>query len=1299
MQLSKLFRRLGDRASIGRLIAAARVPGIDESSLQEIEVCYNIGHDRPIEGDHARSLGWILRETFEAWNLRSLSNFQGFSDLRILEIGPRLNFETAWSSTAVAICAACGMPEVKRLEASLRYLFDHPLSSAQREGLASVLADRMTEMVYESPLTSFDHHIHPAPVRYVRLLEEGIDALRAINSELGLSMDEADLIFVYELFITLGRNPTDVELFQIGQANSEHCRHGLWKGLYVVNGQPLPYSFMDIVKAPWVHNPSNSIIAFCDDSSAILGGQVEALLPVSPGRSSAFNLSTVVLHPTLTAETHNHPTRIAPYPGAATGVGGRIRDNQVVGRGGLVVVGGLMYCVGQLNIPGYLIPGEIDHGYRDTLGLPTPLDVLIEGSNGASHYANCFGEAGVIGSLRTYELRVGHKNFRSYRKPILYTCGLGQMADEHTSKGSAEAGMLVVQLGGPAYRIGVGGGAASSMTAGENTVELDFNSVQRGNPEMENRVNRVVRACCELLDRNPIISAHDLGAGGDANALPEIVDPAGAKIELRAIPLGDTSLSVLEYLGNESQERNAFLIRPESLGLLEEISRREGAPCVCVGEVIGDGLFIVHDSADNSTPVNLPLEQLFGNPPRKTFEFEDIPLDLTPLVLPSDLTFASALDGVLRQPVVGSKRFLTTKLDRSVGGLVAQQQCVGPNHLPLSDYAVMAQSHFDIVGTAISLGERPTLSLINPAAMARMSVAEMLLNMAGARITDIEHIKCSVNWMWAAKEPGEGIRLYQAAEAMRDIMMTLGIAGDGGKDSSSMAAKMTAPDGTSEKSKAPGTLVIAGYATMADVTAKVTPEFKSAGNNILLVELGDDCRLGGSALAQSLGQLGDEAPDIRNAGKLKTLFWYIQEMIAQGLITAVHDRSDGGLITALLEMSFASNLGFDVWLDSSYGSIESWFNEEIGLLIETSDADTVSWSLKQASFVVHYLGVTKDKDEVTVRHNGDIVVESTMTALRAVWEETSFQLDALQANPECVAAEREAVRNLLSDPPRHLSFDPDRPPVVTASFRFRPRPKVAVLRAPGTNGDREMAAVLYLAGFEVYDLTMSDLLEGYSLEDFSGLVFPGGFSFGDVLDAGKGWAGMVKFNYHVRDQFDRFYARSDTFSLGICNGCQFMALLGRVPGANLPDSAQPRFITNKSGRFESRFSTVEILPSPSIFLQGMEGSRLGVWVSHREGRLYVPQQEVLHGIIRENLAPIRYLDHDGEIARGYPFNPNGSPDGIAALCSADGRHLAMMPHPERCFLPWHSPWSPKAWRHENGPWLRMFQNAFAWCQT
>ncbi|MCC7356092.1 MAG: phosphoribosylformylglycinamidine synthase [Candidatus Doudnabacteria bacterium] len=1297
MQLSKLFRRLGDRASIGRLIAAARIPGIDESSLQEIEVCYNIGHDKPIEGDHALSLGWILRETFEAWNLRSLTNFQGFSDLRILEIGPRLNFETAWSSTAVAICAACGLPEVKRLEASLRYLFDQPLSSSQREGLASVLADRMTEMVYESPLTSFDHHIHPAPVRYVRLLEEGIDALCAINAELGLSMDKADLIFVYELFITLGRNPTDVELFQIGQANSEHCRHGFWKGLYVVNGRPLPHSLMHIVKAPWVHHPSNSIIAFCDDSSAIMGGQVEVLLPTSPGRSSAFNLSTVVLHPTLTAETHNHPTRIAPYPGAATGVGGRIRDNQVVGRGGLVGVGGLMYCVGQLNIPGYSIPGEIDHGYRDTPNLPTPLDVLIEGSNGASHYANCFGEAGVIGSLRTYELRVGDKDLRSYRKPILYTCGLGQMVDEHISKGSPEAEMLVVQLGGPAYRIGVGGGAASSMTHGENTVELDFNSVQRGNPEMENRVNRVIRACCELLDRNPIISAHDLGAGGDANALPEIVDPAGAKIQLRAIPLGDSSLSVLEYLGNESQERNAFLIHSESFGLLEEISRREGAPCVCVGEVTGDGLFIVHDSADNSTPVNLPLKELFGNPPRKTFEFEDIPLDLTPLVLPSDLTFESALDGVLRQPAVGSKRFLTTKLDRSVGGLVAQQQCVGPNHLPLSDYAVMAQSHFDTVGTAMSLGERPTIGLINPAAMARMSVAEMLLNMAGACITDIEHIKCSVNWMWAAKEPGEGVRLYQAAEAMSDIMMTLGIAGDGGKDSSSMAAKMTAPDGTSEKSKAPGTLVIAGYATMADVTAKVTPEFKGALNGVLLVELGDACRLGGSALAQSLGQLGDEAPDVTSAKDLKFLFQCVQDMIGEGLITAVHDRSDGGLITALLEMSFASNFGFIGHFKTAHDPIEAWFNEEVGLLIETPDPNTVSYWFRQAGLKVHYVATTVDTNEVTIYHNSIPVLNNTMTALRAVWEETSFQLDALQANPECVAAEREAVRSLLSDPPRRLTFDPDRSAVIVS---LRPRPKVAVLRAPGTNGDREMVAVLYMVGFEVYDLTMSDLLEGYSLEDFSGLVFPGGFSFGDVLDAGKGWAGMVKFNDHVRDQFDRFYARLDTFSLGVCNGCQFMALLGRVPGADLPDSSQPRFIANKSGRFESRFSTVEILPSPSIFLQGMEGSRLGVWVAHGEGRLYVPQPEVLQGIIQGYLAPIRYLDHDGDITCDYPFNPNGSPQGIAALCSADGRHLAMMPHPERCFLPWQSPWSPYDWRsHENGPWLRMFRNAFAWCQT
>jgi phosphoribosylformylglycinamidine synthase len=990
------------------------------------------------------------------------------------------------------------------------------------------------------------------------------------------------------------------------------------------------------------------------------------------------------LHLTLTAETHNHPTGVAPYPGAATGVGGRIRDNQVVGRGGLVQVGGAAYCVGNLHLSDDHV-WEAD-GHAPPSSLAAPLDILIHASNGASDYGNCFGEPLIYGFMRSFGVSTPH-GYHSWFKPIMYSVGAGQIDDAHVGKHAPEPGMLVVQIGGPAYRIGLGGGAASSMMSGENEASLDFNSVQRGDPEMEQRMGRVLRACVELGDANPIVSAHDLGAGGDSNALPEIVYPVGARIELRAIPVADAGLSVLEIWGNESQERNVVLVRRADLKRVMDIAARERAPLAVVGEVTADGRLRLHDCADDSTPVDLPLEPVLGDVAPKDIQIAAVPDASAPLDL-EGVTVSQALERVLRLPAVASKSYLTRKVDRCVTGHVAQQQCVGPNHLPLSDYAVYAQSLFGMSGAALSLGEQPVKGLIDPAAMARMAVAEALLNLAGARITQLSDVRCSANWMWAAKLPGEGARLRRAALAMSDIMIRLGVAVDGGKDSLSMA--LAGP----QNIKAPGELVVAAYAPMPDVRVKVTPDLKLPGSALILIDLsGGNARLGGSALAQAWQQVGDDTPDVDDADLLRRAFVAVQELIARGRVLSAHDRSDGGLITTVAEMAFAGNVGVDIELRSDADALATLFAEELGVVLEAPDGDAVLRFLTGSDVPATVIGrVGSPGGDIVVRHNADVVIDRPMVDLRAIWEDTSTRIDRLQADPESVDEESRAARGLVTAPDWRLTYSPRQ----AQEPRAAP-PRVAVIRDQGSNGDRELAAAFHAAGFEAWDVTMTDLLEQrISLEAFRGVAFPGGFSYGDVLDAGKAWAGIMRFHDDLAGQFDGFYRRSDTFSLGVCNGAQLMALLGWVPDRAIADEFRPRFVRNRSGRFECRFVTVEITPSPSIFLRDMAGSRLGVWVAHGEGRLHLPAGP---GSVDPSLMPLRFADPDGKPTQIYPFNPNGSPGGVTAMTSADGRHLAMMPHPERLANQlWQWPWLPREWHGlAASPWLRMFQNAYEWC--
>ncbi len=1270
----------------------------------ETEYCFNVLLDEPLSPKESAKLMWLLAETFEPDRTGHASFLEGRGE--VLEVGPRMNFTTAWSTNAVAICHACGLSKVKRIERSRRYLPDttRPLTADERKAILDMIHDRMTECPYPTPLETFDTGMKPEPVFHIPLLQEGRVALERINRQMGLAFDEWDIDYYSRLFQEMGRNPTNVECFDIAQSNSEHSRHWFFKGRLFIDGVEAPHSLMDLVKGPLRSNPANSIIAFKDNSSAIRGYRIRTILPENPGRPCRFVESNPDYCILFTAETHNFPTGVAPFPGAETGTGGRIRDTHATGTGSLVVAGTTGYCVGNLRIPGYPLPWE-DLNFRYPGNLASPLQIEIEASNGASDYGNKFGEPVIQGYTRSFGLVLPGGERREWVKPIMFTGGVGQIDARHVEKGTPEKGMLVVKIGGPAYRIGIGGGAASSMIQGENPAELDFNAVQRGDAEMEQKVNRVIRACVEMGSRNPIVSIHDQGAGGNCNVVKEIVSPAGARIEIRKILLGDETLSVLEIWGAEYQEQDAVLLRPEDVGLFQELCDREKVPMAIIGHITGDGRIVLYDERDGSTPVDLELEKVLGHMPRKVFHLERLPRRLEPLALPPDLTVRDALERVLRLLSVGSKRFLTNKVDRSVTGLVAQQQCTGPLQLTVSDVAVIAQSHFVTTGAAISIGEQPIKGLLDPAAMARMSVGEALTNLVWAQVSQLQDVKCSGNWMWAAKLPGEGAAMYDAAVAVHDILIKLGIAIDGGKDSLSMAARVPLPDGGFETVKAPGSLTISAYVTCPDITKTVTPDIKYPGKSrIVYIDLGlGRNRLGGSALAHVYGQVGESPPDVDDPDLLKRAFEAVQRLVREGLITAGHDRSDGGLITTLLEMAFAGNCGMEIEFPRAgkpSDVIAILFSEELGMALEILPAaqPKVTKILQDARIPHEIIGRTCQR-RFQVRFGGQTVLDEDIADLRDVWEATSYQIERLQANPRCVEQERMGLRT-RTGPNFKLTFNPQMTP--DELLGCPDKPKVAIIREEGSNGDREMASAFYLAGFEPWDVTMTDLLDGrVDLGDFRGVAFVGGFSYADVLDSAKGWAGVIRFNRGLLSQFQAFYERPDTFSLGVCNGCQLMALLGWVPWPGIPDDRQPRFIRNESGRFESRFVSVKILPSPSIMLRGMEGSTLGIWVAHGEGRAYFPDPEILGKVKENNLAPIRYVDDQNRITQEYPFNPNGSPDGITALCSKDGRHLAMMPHPERTFLKWQWGWMPEQLKRslKASPWLKLFQNARDWASA
>ncbi len=1251
-----------------------------------LELCFNVEASASLTEKQLERLKLILADGFVLESIQTESQLIDYGD--IVDLGPRMNFATPDSTNLVTICHACGIPQIVRIECSRRYQLG---ADVDREQFVAVNHDKMTEMEYSEQLQTFASGITPEVVWDIPMKEKGPDALLAYDD---LPFDEFDRQRYYDYFVgKLGRNPTCVEIWDLANADSDHSRHHAFSGKIIIDDVEMSQTLFEIVKSAHGANPHNSVIAFHDNASAIQGFKFMAILPEKPGQLSTYVMKKVIYHLTFSAETHNFPSGVAPYPGAQTGLGGWIRDMLCAGQGSLVHYASAGYCVGQLNISGYSFPWEEKFSdFKYPGNLANPLEIAIRASDGVSDYGNCFGVPTVNGFFRSFGARLPSGERVEFIKPVVYVGGGGSINDLHTKKGKAVQGLKIVRIGGPAYDVGFGGGAASSKHQGENREEVDLTAVQRGDAEMENKADKVIRACVAMGSNNPIGSAHDQGAGGPGNVLKEIVEEAGGKIYLRRINLGDPTLSVMKIWVAEYQEGFAFLISPERIEEFQAICARESVPCEVLGEVTGDGRFTVIDEQNDSTPVDIDLSFVSSEVPQKTFADVRIKPVLKPLELPEDLTLEDALFFVLREPSVACKNWLTDKVDRHVQGRTVLQPCVGPLGLALADCGITTLGYFDKVGSVTALGEQPYKLLLDPSAGARMAMAEMLTNMVWPCVSDIRDIKFSSNWMWAPKLPGERTALRDACVAMADFSKAIGVVPDGGKDSLSMATDV---DG--EMVKSLRQLVIGGYAPCPDVGKFVTPDIKRPGESVLIFvdpSLGQ-ARTGGSALAHvNGGQLGDECPDIDNPELFKRMFQITQELISQGLILSGHDRSDGGLIVVVLEMAFGGNCGLDLDIPGQHGILEQLFAEEAGLVFEVlaSQSSQVLVALEKANVMATVIGRTKTEDDVKIAYNGKTNFSMPMTVLREWWMETSLQMEILQSNP---VTAREKYKNIndIGALDYLVPFDP-KPTAPEIMLKARKYP-TAILRDEGTNGHEEMTAAAMEAGLYPVDVHMTDLLEDrVSLDDFLFLITPGGFSHKDVPQSGKGFASKILFNEAVWEMYQRFLDMPNTLTLGVCNGCQVNTLLGLVPWKGIEPEKQPRLETNLSDKFESGWVSLMIQDSPSILHRGMTGSVLGAWVAHKQGRFYFPDETVLDEVLGKNLVTMTYVDCDWRETDKYPFNPNGSPHAIAGLTSSDGRHTVCMPHPiDRGFEMWQWPYKGNLQDLKVSPWLKMFQNA------
>ena len=1214
-----------------------------------------------------------------------------------LFVVPRLGTLSPWRSKATEIALICGLAAVERLERGIRYGFSVPsdalISPVDQQALAVLLHDPMTESVLSerSAAQQLFERAPPRPGSAIALLEEGIGAIARANVDLGLALAEDEIEYLKDAFQNLSRNPTDVELMMFAQANSEHCRHKTFTASWTLDGVARSRSLMDMIRNTYDQSAGRGVLSAYSDNASVIEGSVSARFYPDP-ETGVFGYVVEQTPILMKVETHNHPTAIAPFPGAATGAGGEIRDEGAVGRGSKPKAGLIGFTVSNLRIPNAIAPWETGFGLPDRIA--SPLSIMLEGPIGGAAFNNEFGRPNLAGYFRSFEMTVAGERW-GYHKPIMIAGGMGNIRPDHVDKGSIEPGDALVVLGGPAMLIGLGGGAASSIATGTGDADLDFASVQRGNPEIEHRCQEVIDRCWQLGANNPIRFIHDVGAGGLSNALPELVKDGGCggTFDLRAIPSAESKLSPLELWCNEAQERYVLAISPDQLEKFLSLCARERCPVAVVGEAVKAPHLIVADPLFEDQPVDLPMSVLFGKPPKMHKQAATADRQAPSQTLLA--TLDEAVDRVLGHPSVGSKSFLITIGDRSVGGLVARDQMVGPWQVPVSDVAVTAAGFQDGVGEAMAMGERTPLAVLNGPASGRMAVAEALTNLAAARIGALNQVKLSANWMAASGHAGEDASLYQTVEAVgMQMCPALGICIPVGKDSMSMQTKWR-QNNEEKQVTSPVSLIISAFAPVLDIHQTLTPELSKRPSRLILVELpGEFRRLGGAIIQQCFSQMNGDVPDASDFPSLKALWDVLQDPSMRTTILAMHDRSDGGLFTTLVEMAFAGHCGLTLEVPDDEPLLPFLFNEEIGVVLQIESSSLKLWQQTMLDRGLHLidLGAPQKDHKIQLRQNSRQVASYDRGALAQRWSRVSHHLQRLRDHPDCVD---EAFAQLLDDADPGLSLTV--PTGVTEQLlapmvNTGVKPKVAILREQGVNSQTEMAAAFTEAGFEAVDVHMSDLIGGRrSLEGFNVLAACGGFSYGDVLGAGSGWAKSILMNEAISNQFEAFFHRSDTLALGVCNGCQMLSQLTEL----IPGTEQwPRFVRNRSEQFEARFSMVEVLPSTSVLLKPLEGGYLPIVVSHGEGRAALSDSAYEQLLSSQQIA-LRFVGNDGAPTLKYPANPNGSPGGLTAVTSKDGRVTAMMPHPERSFRRFQWSWQPQD-LGELSPWAMMFKAAATW---
>lgn len=1296
---------------VEKLLQKAAALGLPEVKLSS-EFWYFVGSEKALDAATVEKLQALLAAQSVEQTPKAREG------LHLFLVTPRLGTISPWASKATNIAENCGLAGIERIERGMAVWLEGRLNDDEKQQWAALLHDRMTESVLPDFQTASKlfHHLESETFSTVDVLGGGKEALVKANTETGLALSADEIDYLVENYQALQRNPSDVELMMFAQANSEHCRHKIFNADFILNGEKQPKSLFGMIRDTHNAHPEGTVVAYKDNSSVIEGAKIERFYP-DAAENQGYRFHKEDTHIIMKVETHNHPTAIAPFAGAATGAGGEIRDEGATGKGSRPKAGLTGFTVSNLNIPGLKQPWEQDYGKPEHIS--SPLDIMIEGPIGGAAFNNEFGRPNLLGYFRTFEEKFDGQ-VRGYHKPIMIAGGLGSIQAQQTHKDEIPEGALLIQLGGPGMLIGLGGGAASSMNTGTNDASLDFNSVQRGNPEIERRAQEVIDRCWQLGDKNPIISIHDVGAGGLSNAFPELVNDAGrgAVFELREVPLEEHGLTPLQIWCNESQERYVLSILEKDLDAFRAICERERCPFAVVGTATGDGHLKVRDDLFSNNPVDLPLNVLLGKPPKTTRT------DKT--VAPSKKTFnagdidiTEAAYRVLRLPAVAAKNFLITIGDRSVGGLTHRDQMVGKYQTPVADCAVTMMGFNTYRGEAMSMGEKPAVALFDAPASGRMCVGEAITNIAAVNIGDIGNIKLSANWMAACGNEGEDEKLYRTVEAVSKACQALDLSIPVGKDSLSM--KTVWQDGEEKKSVvSPLSLIISAFAPVQDVRKTVTPELKNVEDSVLLfVDLGfGKARMGGSAFGQVYNNMSGDAPDLDDTSRLKAFYNVIQQLIAEDKLLAYHDRSDGGLFATLAEMAFAGRCGISADIDClmdkflpihypdfqgdpaedlsdelyNHAAIKILFNEELGAVIQIrqQDRDYVDAAFKAAGLTgaVSRIG-SPDFDNESVSFFGyGYFLEQTRADLQRAWQETSHAIQKLRDNPACADSEFALIGDngrsaLFAD----VKFDVNED-IAAPFINSGAKPKIAILREQGVNGQIEMAAAFTRAGFDAYDVHMSDLMAGrVRLADFKMLAACGGFSYGDVLGAGEGWAKSILFHPALRDQFAAFFADPDTLTLGVCNGCQMVSNLAEIiPGT----AGWPKFKRNLSEQFEARLSMVHVPKSASLILNEMQGSSLPVVVSHGEGRA----DFALHGgnISADLGIALQYVDGQNQVTQTYPLNPNGSPQGIAGVTNADGRVTIMMPHPERVYRAAQMSWKPENWTELSG-WYRLFAGA------